>query len=471
MRKGIRPRTRIDTGLADFRLVAMGPKKAPETRLLSPLCLSSFITPACCVSRTYNFDTRKSLQLLYFLFYFDPMKRNGTSRSKQAFKQVFDRGRRVRGLWTRNGRFYAQMAVETAGVMKVTKVPLEAETLAQAIKQMASLKEKRDKGTLVKISHAPKLADAIAEYKASSTFTTKSPASQRGEVTYLALWQEELGQVRVDKIRKQNILAVRDKLTSEDATPALRYGKVSNRTANLYVQALRQVLKFQEEREFIAEVPKVKALRLPVVESKRELIDDVQFQRILDACRPEVTKNAKQIRYYLRFLALTGTRCKETYRIKWADVDFERRKVTIGADGLSKNRRKRHVNFSPELEALLLEMKADHPKDSSYLFPSPQRGDKDIPATTLWDSFKMVRDEVKMPHLGFHDFRHLFISKCVMAGVPYMTIAEWVGHRDGGVLIGKVYGHISEDHKAQVAQNLSLFAKPQNVTPLNQAAG
>jgi len=398
------------------------------------------------------------------------MKRNGTSRSKQAFKQVFYKGRRVRGLWTRNGRFYAQMAVETAGVMKVTKMVLEAETPTQAIEKMADLKSERRKGTLVKISHAPKLADAIAEYKASSTSTTKSPASQRGETTHLNLWQDKLGQLSVDKIRKQHILAVRDALTSGDATSGSK--KISNRTANLYVQALRQVLKFQEERERIAEIPKVRALRLPVVESKRELIDDVQFQRILDACRPEVTKNAKQIRYYLRFLALTGTRCKETYRIKWADVDFERRKVTIGADGLSKNRRKRHVNFSPELAALLLEMKADHPKDSSYLFPSPQRGDKDIPATTLWDSFKLVRNEVKMPHLGFHDFRHLFISKCVMAGVPYMTIAEWVGHRDGGVLIGKVYGHISEDHKADMASKLSLFKKPENVVELpQQAAG
>ena len=398
------------------------------------------------------------------------MKRNGTGGSNQAFKQAFHKGRRIRGLWTRNGRFYAQMSVETGGVMKVTKMALDAQTPTQAIEKMADLKSERRKGTLVKMTHAPKLTDAIAEYKASSTYTSKSPASQRGETTYLNLWQDKLGQICVDKIRKQHILAVRDDLTSEGKAAALRYGKVSNRTANLYVQALRQILKFQQERERIAEVPKVKALKLPVQETKRELIDDVQFQRILDACRPEITKNAKQLRYYLRFLSLTGTRCKETYRLKWSGVDFERRKVTIGADGLSKNRRKRHVNFNPELEALLLEMKADHPKDSSYLFPSPQRGDKDIPAASLWESFKMVRDEVKMPHLGFHDFRHLFISKCVMAGVDYMTIAEWVGHRDGGILIGKVYGHISEDHKSQVAQNLSLFAKPQNVTPLNQAA-
>ena len=407
-----------------------------------------------------------SLQLFYFLFYFHLIKRKGTG----SFKQVFHNGRRLRGLWSRNGRFYAQMAVETGGVMRVTKMLLEAQTAPKAAEEMAALKRKRDKGTLEKITHAPKLTNAIVEYKASATFTSKSDASQRGESIYLALWQERLGQMSVDKIRKQHILAVRDDITSEGKVAALRKGKVSNRTANLYVQGLRQVLKFQEERGRVAVIPKIKALKLPP-ERRRELLDDVQFQRILDACKPEVTKNAKLLRFYLRFLALTGTRCKETYRLKWSDVDFERRKVTIGSDGKSKNRRPRDINFNPELEALLAEMKTEHPEDSSYLFPSPQRGEKDKPATTLWDSFKLVREHVKMEHLGFHDFRHLFISKCVMAGVPHMTIAEWLGHRDGGVLIGKVYGHLSEDHKAQVANNLSLFAKPENVTTFKQAAG
>ena len=90
---------------------------------------------------------------------------------------------------------------------------------------------------------------------------------------------------------------------------------------------------------------------------------------------------------------------------------------TAPTDSKSKNRRPRDISFNPELETLLAEMKAKHPEDSSYLFPSPQRGDKDKPATTLWDSFKLVRKHVKMEYLGFHDFRHLFISKCVMAGV------------------------------------------------------
>jgi hypothetical protein len=41
-----------------------------------------------------------------------------------------------------------------------------------------------------------------------------------------------------------------------------------------------------------------------------------------------------------------------------------------------------------------------------------------------------------------------------MAGVDYMTLAQWAGHSDGGVLIGKVYGHLSDDHRKRMAQRM-----------------
>jgi site-specific recombinase XerD len=48
--------------------------------------------------------------------------------------------------------------------------------------------------------------------------------------------------------------------------------------------------------------------------------------------------------------------------------------------------------------------------------------------------------------------RHHFISMCVMSGIDFMTIAQWVGHVDGGVLIGKVYGHLANEHRQRMAQ-------------------
>jgi integrase len=134
-------------------------------------------------------------------------------------------------------------------------------------------------------------------------------------------------------------------------------------------------------------------------------------------------------------------------------------------------------------------MRTRRQPDSQWLFPSPQRGDDDTAAKTYVESLRLARraggcvcqkcgratvgqdaircvhcgaDQVekrerllppKLHRFGFHDLRHHFISYAAMSGVDFMTIARWAGHKDGGVLIGKVYGHLADDHrKAQAAR-------------------
>jgi integrase len=65
-------------------------------------------------------------------------------------------------------------------------------------------------------------------------------------------------------------------------------------------------------------------------------------------------------------------------------------------------------------------------------------------------------EKAGLKNFGFHDCRHYFISHCVMSGIDFMTIARWVGHQDGGVLIGKVYGHLSNEHPQRQAQRVSF---------------
>jgi hypothetical protein len=43
-----------------------------------------------------------------------------------------------------------------------------------------------------------------------------------------------------------------------------------------------------------------------------------------------------------------------------------------------------------------------------------------------------------------------------MAGIDYMTIAKWAGHKDGGVLIGKTYGHLNREHMKKMASKLTF---------------
>jgi integrase len=130
-----------------------------------------------------------------------------------------------------------------------------------------------------------------------------------------------------------------------------------------------------------------------------------------------VTKNAQEFVDYIRLLSLTGAREQEAIKIQWDDVDLERKLITIGADADTKNRECRHVDFNPDLEAHLKEMQGRRAPDSRWLFPSPQRGDKDERAKTFRESLLLVREAAKMPDFGFHDCRHHFISYAVMTGL------------------------------------------------------
>ena len=50
--------------------------------------------------------------------------------------------------------------------------------------------------------------------------------------------------------------------------------------------------------------------------------------------------------------------------------------------------------------------------------------------------------------------RHHFASMCVMSGMPFRQIADWLGHQDGGVLVGKVYGHLDPEFGQRAARKV-----------------
>jgi len=270
----------------------------------------------------------------------------------------------------------------------------------------------------------------------------KRPATQRKEKTHIAWWVERIGAQPVSRIHRTHI---------NNAIADLRKNGLSPRTCNLYVITLRCVLKRALEEGLITSLPTLGLRPLKVTQIKRQLVSMETFERMLEVGAPSGTKNHQQFRDYYRFLLLTGAREKEALRVRWADVDFDNRQVTIGADGLAKNHEHRVVDFDSALEALLRELADRRDPDSQWLFPSPQRGEKDTPAKTFRESLRLACDHAGVARVGFHDARHHFVSKCVMAGIDFMTIAAWVGHKDGGVLIGKVYGHLASEHRKAMA--------------------
>ncbi|MCE9610352.1 MAG: site-specific integrase [Chthoniobacter sp.] len=368
-----------------------------------------------------------------------------------SFQAVFDsRKRKVPGLWLRGSRYYAQLRVDLGnGRTAPRRIALTAENLDQAKAELERTRTERRAGTLPTTGHRPKFDDFAREYFASAAFAQKKTSTQGIERQALNRWIAHLGGIRLDKITAPMIHAYREQ--------RLALGRMA-RTVNLDTVAVRNVLKLARDRGHIERLPETRQLKQKPA-PRRPLVTGEQFAVLLRACRRGVTKNAALFRLYLRFLALTGSREKEALAVRWGDVDFTRETVTIGSGGTAKNHKSRDVDFSPELKLLLSEMNAGRPPDSTWLFPSPQRGERDTPAKGLRESLNLVRKKAGMPGFGFHDLRHFFASQCVMAGIDFMTIAHWLGHSDGGILVGKVYGHLADTHKKAAAQKLTFFTR------------
>ena len=376
---------------------------------------------------------------------------NGPTKQNhgQSFQPVFDsRKRKIPGLWLRGSRYYAQLRVDLGnGTTAPRRLPLTASNLDEAKGELERKRTERRDGKLPQTGHRPKFNDFAQEYLTSSTIAEKKIRTQNSERQAIGRWIAHLGGVRLDKITPAIIFSFREKRLA---------GGTSARTVNLDAITLRNVLKFAREREHIERLPEFRQLKQKP-SPRRALLTKEQFGRLLGAATADTIKNGTLFRFYLRFLALTGAREKETLAIRWADVDFVREVVTIGSGGVSKNHKSRDVDFSPELAALLREMATSRPPSISWLFPSPQRGSKDIAAQTLRESLLLVRAKAGLPTVGFHDLRHFFASECVMAGIDFMTVASWLGHSDGGILVGKVYGHLADTHKKAAAKKLNFF--------------
>lgn len=404
---------------------------------------------------------------------------NQTSGTRQShaptFAKVLDgRKQPIRGLWVRNGRYYAQLTFEDSdtGQKKTRRVPLidpetkqAVTTTPQAIEEMNRLKVKRSESDLPVLHRCPKFKDFVTTYlgfiKAGDGM--KKPATIAKEKCALDGWIEHLGERRLDKINRAHVNAYISKRLNEG---------VSNRTANLDVIALNAVMKHAIDEKWLKVLPTQNMRPLKSATPKRELFTPQDLDALCSAAfatkknkkekDAPITKNAQQFCDYLRLLAYCGAREQEALALRWKpDVDFERGQLTIGATGDTKNSTGRTVDLNPKLRAHLEDMQKRRAPDSEWLFPSPQRGDKDIHAETFRESLKLVRaqaakKDARLAHKAFHDLRHHFISYAVMSGIDYMTIAEWVGHRDGGVLIGKVYGHLADTHKKEQAQRLNF---------------
>ncbi len=415
------------------------------------------------------------------------MQAGATSRKPRSdtYRKVFDsRARRVRGLWKRNERFFANLTIsDDLGRRTTRMVPLTAKTLDEAKADYARLQTERADDRLRPLGLTPAFADYVKIHTQRLAVSGKRASSVEKEISYLKQWTEKLGQLRLNKIRPHHLSNILTALAGDDYAP---------RSVNLYLIAIRGVFKAALRDGHVKPPLPFEGLTWQRVDQKSRPLYTAEEVDQLCEVSLAASKNGRQFADYLRFLQYSGARRSEALRIRWQDVHFERGHVTIGAEGDAKNRQARYVDFNPKLETHLKAMSTRRQPDSQFLFPSPQRGDQDASTKTFMESLRLARGAAgsvcqncqrfalganatccghckseqveqrknllspKLQKFCFHDLRHHFISYAVMSGIDFMTIARWVGHRDGGILIGKVYGHLADEHRKTQAARMNF---------------
>jgi integrase len=143
----------------------------------------------------------------------------------------------------------------------------------------------------------------------------------------------------------------------------------------------------------------------------------------------------------------TGLRQGELFGLTWENVDLDRAYLTVEG-GNAKSGKTRHIPLNGEATAVLVAWQAKSSEPRGLVFPS-QDGK---PFDNVQKAWTAVLDAAGIKAFRWHDLRHHFASRLVMAGVDLNTVRELLGHAD--IKMTLRYAHLAPEHKAAAVAKL-----------------
>lgn len=168
------------------------------------------------------------------------------------------------------------------------------------------------------------------------------------------------------------------------------------------------------------------------------------LQRAIDACGPQNEQRKKRLlhRVYELDVALgTGMRKGEQYGLRWSDLDFDRRVITLKD---TKNGSSRTVPMIDDVYRAFRELKKLELERKDRSVDRPNSAPNDV-VFGIGDNKKWWEaslKEAKVKNFRWHDLRHTFCSRLAQAGVSLKVIQEAAGHKT--IAMSARYAHM--DH-------------------------
>jgi integrase len=205
--------------------------------------------------------------------------------------------------------------------------------------------------------------------------------------------------------------------------------------------------------------------RVPVKQKPLLLPSQAEFAKLVE-CIANVNKRySKDCAILVQFLAFSGCRISEAARVTWADCDFdfEKGRILVLGDPETgtKNGEFRYVPMIPDMRRLLESLRAARPE--------AQLSDHVMKVHECQRAIDSACKKLGIPRFTHHNLRHLFATRCIESRVDIPTVSRWLGHKDGGALAMKTYGHLRDQHSTSMAQLVTFSqSEPENVVPLKQ---
>jgi integrase len=146
----------------------------------------------------------------------------------------------------------------------------------------------------------------------------------------------------------------------------------------------------------------------------------------------------------------TGIRRAELFQLRWENYNSSTDTLTIPGTH-SKNGKTRHIPLCKEAVTVLSTWRrqCSLPSDG-LIFP----GRDGRPLTWMRTAWVKLLGEAKIEKFRWHDLRHHFASRLVMAGVDLNTVRELLGHKDIKTTLR--YAHLCPRTKAAAIAKLDI---------------
>lgn len=250
---------------------------------------------------------------------------------------------------------------------------------------------------------------------------------------------------------------------------------LTNATLNKKTTCLKAILNFALDNGLITFNPISKLKKLKEFDSKtktRYLTEDERSRLMatLDEMDLHFRKARERTRQHAKGAALpsmdgwefanyfkpiiilslnTGIRRNALLSLRWEDVDLEHGNITLRAD-TAKSKKSAIIPLNNTAHQALKQWYAQRLDNNPLVFPSSKTGVQMKDCDKL---FEKLKAKANITNFTWHDMRHDFASRLVMAGVDLNTVRELMTHSD--IKMTLRYAHLAPEKKRAAVELIS----------------